>query len=88
MKRKVTLGVAMLTAIAIIAAGLAWANGTSQITRYVIGGGGGQSTGGDYSLYATIGQPVAGQSGELCSGFWCGVAVEYKIYLPLVLRNA
>jgi len=72
--------------------GVVLANGTRSIDRYVIGGGGGHSEAAPYTLDATIGQPVVGQVEnlpyELCSGFWCGAAVEYKIYLPLVLRNA
>ena len=89
MKRALLI-TAILVIGAILIAGLVWANGTPQITRYVIAGGGGysESTGGDYAIYATIGQPVAGQSDGLCSGFWCGAAAGYKIYLPLVLRNA
>jgi len=60
----------------------------------VDGGGGTFSTGGDYSLGGTAGQPDAGLlSGEgytLAGGFWPGGAVavpEYHIYLPLVVRN-
>ncbi len=89
--KKTAMLIAVTLAIgAILIAGLAWANGTPRITRYVIAGGGGysESTGGNYAIYGTIGQPVAGQSDELCSGFWCGAVAGYKIYLPLVLRNA
>ena len=60
----------------------------------VNGGGGTFSTGGDYSLGGTTGQPDAGLlSGEgytLAGGFWPGGAVapsKYGIFLPLVLRN-
>jgi len=51
------------------------------------------STGGDYSLGGTIGQPDAGvMSGgdySLTGGFWGGGAapVEHNIYLPLVLKD-
>jgi hypothetical protein len=60
----------------------------------VDGGGGPFSTGGVYSLGGTAGQPDAGLlSGEgytLAGGFWPGGAVaalEYRIHLPLVVRN-
>ena len=59
----------------------------------VNGGGGTFSTGGDYSLGGTAGQPDAGLlSGEgytLAGGFWPGgaVAALYRIYLPLVVRG-
>lgn len=60
--------------------------------------GGGLSAGSVYTLNGTIGQPDAGQmSGStytLNGGFWASVAalahveaMEYTIYLPLVVRN-
>ena len=60
------------------------------IPRFVIGGGGGRSTGGDYTLTGTVGQSVVDRSSginyDLCSGFWCGLG-RYEAYLPLVMRN-
>ena len=57
----------------------------------VDGGGNTYSTGGDYTLGGTAGQPDAavwaGGGYTLAGGFWGGVAVDYTIYLPLVLRN-
>lgn len=45
-----------------------------------------------YTLGGTSGQPDAavwsGGDFILAGGFWGGVAVEYRIYLPLVLRSA
>jgi len=80
-----------VTALAILLAAVALANGGPSIDWYVIGGGGGHSEAGSYALDGTVGQAVVGitSSGgyELCSGFWCGMAVEYKIYLPLVLKR-
>ncbi len=90
MKRAVFLGVLSAVVVLVLVAGVALANGTT-ISRYVIGGGGGHAEAAPYALDGTIGQPVTGvvsDSGyELCSGFWCGAAVRYFIYLPLVLRN-
>jgi len=84
---------AILTTLAafLLLAGVILANGTPSIDRYVIGGGGGHSEAAPYTLDGTIGQPVVGLASgdgyELCSGFWCGAAAGYEIYLPLVLRN-
>ncbi len=62
-----------------------------EISREVIGSGGGHSEAGPYSLDATIGQAVVGASSsgdyELGAGFWNGTAAQYKIYLPVVLKN-
>ena len=71
---------------------LAQSGGDYDLTWNTVDGGGATfSTGGDYSLGGTIGQPDAGllTGGDytLAGGFWGGGAVEYKIYLPLVLRH-
>lgn len=67
--------------------------GGLDISRHVIGGGGGHAQNGAFALAASIGQSVVGKTQaviiktySLCSGFWCGLGV-YKVYLPLVLRN-
>ena len=71
---------------------LAQSGGSYDLTWNTVDAGGYTfSTGGDYSLGGTIGQPDAGvlSGGDytLGGGFWGGRAVEYKTYLPLVLRN-
>jgi hypothetical protein len=78
----------MLLAQSVLAGG-----GGLNVSRYVIGGGGGHVQNGSFSLDASIGQSVVGKTQAvliktyaLCSGFWCGLGV-YKVYLPLVLRN-
>jgi len=60
----------------------------------VDGGGWTFSTGGDYSLGGTAGQPdaglISGGAYTLAGGLWPGgavVASEYRIYLPLVVRS-
>jgi hypothetical protein len=56
--------------------------------RFAVGGGG-ESSGGGYSLSATSGQSAAGDSSgggyTLRGGFW-GAPVTQSIYLPLVVR--
>ncbi|MCP4548038.1 MAG: hypothetical protein GY835_16355 [bacterium] len=60
------------------------------LTWFTIDGGGGVSSGGEYTLHGTIGQPDAGAlfAGEytLGGGFWFDGGVSYGIYLPIVLR--
>ena len=66
-------------------------------TRYTLdwrtaNGGGGiwSDIGGQYELDGTAGQPEAGLWGDdvyaLSGGFWGGVAVQYRAYLPLIQR--
>lgn len=64
-----------------------------QLTWWTVDGGGttfDQDTN-SYSLGGTAGQPDAalwsGGGYTLSGGFWAGVAAEFRIYLPLVLRS-
>ena len=54
-------------------------------------GSGGAASSTNYAVNFTVGQTVIGTSSSAgyggCLGYWCGGAAEYKIYLPLVLRN-
>jgi hypothetical protein len=84
-------------AVLLLLAGVVLAQGTPSIGRWVVGGGGGHTDNGSYSLDGTIGQAVAGVTGNapygLCAGFWCGADVAvppegHHIYLPLVVRNS
>jgi hypothetical protein len=54
-------------------------------------GGTSDSSSGGYTLGGTAGQPDAatwqGQGYTLAGGFWGGAAAEYRVYLPLVLRD-
>jgi hypothetical protein len=88
-KRKLLVLAALLCLL--LLAELALASGSYSINWWVVGGGGGPISGGGYAINSTIGQPVVGVASdtgyELCSGFWCGAAVGYKIYLPIVLKN-
>lgn len=72
---------------------LAQTGGPYDLSWSTIDGGGHTfSTGGDYSLGGTIGQPdpglLTGGAYTLGGGFWGGGAqvVRQSIYLPLVLR--
>ena len=52
-----------------------------------------RGVGGGYILGGTIGQPdagavLAGGSYTLGGGFWADGVAEYRIYLPLVMRQA
>jgi hypothetical protein len=86
------VGTTILVVVALLlAAGTVLAGGGGPyISRYVIGGGGGHSQAGSFVVDATIGQAVVGTFSaapyELCAGFWCEMR-EYKVYLPVVLRN-
>lgn len=54
-------------------------------------GGGGLASSAHYTVDFTVGQSAIGTSASSnygsCLGYWCGAAVAYRIYLPLVLRD-
>ncbi len=77
---------AILVGLALVGAALAAANAES-VTWWVIAGGGGQG-GAATTLGGTVGQWAAGGDARLCAGFWCGVAAQYRVFLPLVLKGA
>lgn len=63
---------------------------SGSIDLHVISSGGGLSQSGEFSMHATIGQPVAGVkvSGpyEVHSGFWVGSIPRYKLFLPSIMK--
>lgn len=89
--QKLAATVALLLLIAMPMLAYAQTGGGYDLTWSTIDGGGGTSLSGGYILNGTIGQPDAnaplmGGSYTLVGGFWAGAAVEYRIYLPVVLR--
>jgi len=95
MKRKWFLSFLLLViGIALLGVVSASALGVYGLDWWTVDGGGGTSTGGSYALSGTIGQPnagvLAGGGYTLAGGFWGGaaaLAVQYHLYLPLVLKN-
>jgi hypothetical protein len=90
MAKKIVIPLVVILACGLLLAGSATAANGFAISRHAIGGGGQRAAGGGYILHGTIGEPVASGFGQgatygLSSGFWW--PPQYRIYLPLVLRN-
>jgi hypothetical protein len=90
MKTTIVLLTLLLALFAFTVIALA-ANSGYEIAWFTIDAGGGRSAGGDYTLNGTIGQPevdspAIGGDYSLTGGFWPGLAVQPRIYLPLVGR--
>ncbi|GBD08547.1 hypothetical protein HRbin22_00787 [Candidatus Thermoflexus japonica] len=90
-----TLHALLLAALLLLLASVALAqsDGGYDLSWWTVDGGGYTwSEGGGYALGGTIGQPDAGAAltggnYTLVGGFWGGAVVQYRVYLPLVLRN-
>lgn len=88
----VTSLLATLLCLAFAVVAVAQSGADYDLTWNTVDGGGSTlSMGGAYALGGTIGQPDAGVlcGGDytLTGGFWGGAAAQYRVYLPLVLRN-
>lgn len=67
----------------------------TRLQRYVIAAGGGQSSGGDFRVTGTIGQPavdrLSGGDFVVQGGFWQGGAAPltalHSLYLPVVVKR-
>ena len=90
-------GVLLAIGVAVGLLGSVQANAQSRggydLSWWTVDGGGStlSDDGSGYTLGGTIGQPDAsvwqGDGYTLAGGFWGGAAVEYRVYLPLVVRN-
>jgi hypothetical protein len=92
MKTKILI-LSLALVLSLVLVGLALANGGVELSRWTLGGGASDSTAGDASLRATLGQPVVGviSAGDvsLGQGFWHGGGIPeggYDLYLPLIKR--
>ena len=92
MKRitRLLLLVSMLGLIAVAASAQSGVTGY-DLSWWTVDGGGGTTTSNGYTLNGTIGQPDADTLTDngytLAGGFWGGVATEYAVYLPVVVRE-
>lgn len=90
-QRWLALVLALLVLVSTAGSTQAQSGGGYDLSWSTVNGGGGESAGGGFRLAGTVGQPDAAVISDggyrIQGGFWGGVAVTYRIYLPLVLRN-
>ena len=82
----------LLLLLSVAALAHAQTGGGYDLTWSSVDGGGWMfSASGGYSLGGTAGQPDAGVMNNggysLVGGFWSGAIAQYKIYLPVTLKN-
>ena len=92
MKSKVKI-VVLTVVLLLVLVSMSSAGSSNQyaIEWDVAGAGGAPMTSSTYGLVGTIGQPAQGISSSssyvLCAGYWCGIAADYSLYLPLTLSD-
>jgi len=92
MKRKVIL-LTLAVLLLLTGSALAMSSTNYRLDWFtpLTGGGGGPASSAHYAVNFTVGQSAIGASTSTnyggCLGYWCGIR-EYRVYLPLILRNS
>ncbi len=83
-----TLGVVLLFLASSVSAGT---SPSYTLAPDVLASGGQAASSVNYSFVSTLGQPLIGSNGSaayaMCSGYWCEIATDYRVYLPMMLRE-
>lgn len=90
--RVIALLAALLGGLVLMSPSRAMHSDQYAIEWNAVGTGGWAMGSSQFDLNSTAGQTATGSSESiqytLCAGYWCGAAVEYKVHLPLILRDA
>ena len=82
---------ALLVALLLTGIAVAQTSASFDLSWHVLGGGGGQATNSDYAINCTVGQGAASWTSNsnygIGVGYWYGAGGEYRIFLPLVLKD-
>jgi len=93
MMRQVTLILTLAVVLLLVGSVMAMESANYRLEWFTPAtGSGGKASSTNYAALFTVGQSVSGASSstsyEGCLGYWCATATEYRVYLPLVLRNS
>jgi hypothetical protein len=92
--KRITFLIALVTLLLLAGSALAMDSETYSLDWFTpMTGSGGGANSANYAASFTVGQSAIGDFSstnyESCLGYWCGIGVgEYRIYLPLTLRNS
>jgi hypothetical protein len=95
MKTKLVTGVGLLFALLMLtSSALAMRSNNYWLDWFtpLTSSGGGPAGSANYAVNLTIGQTVVGSASspsyQACLGYWCGAVGQWRVYLPLVLRES
>jgi hypothetical protein len=92
--KRITFLVTLVVLLLLAGSALAMSSENYRLDWFtpMTGNGGDRIGSANYAANFTVGQSVIGApastSYEGCLGYWCGTAVDYSVYLPLVLRDS
>jgi len=93
MRRRVTVLLALTAILLLAGSALAMSSTNYRLDWFtpMTGGGGGPASSASYAVNLTVGQTVIGASSSanygVGLGYWYGAAAQFRIFLPVVLKN-
>jgi hypothetical protein len=93
-KLLMSLALGLLCVLVLIGSVLAMSSTNYRLDWFtpLTGGGGGPAGSTNYAVNLTVGQTASGAASspsyQACLGYWCGTGGQWRVYLPLVVRNA
>ena len=93
MRRRVTVLLALTAILLLAGSALAMSSTNYRLDWFtpMTGGGGAPASSASYAVNFTIGQTVIGASSSanygVGLGYWYGAAAQFRIFLPVVLKN-
>jgi hypothetical protein len=92
--RRTSILLTLIVFVALVGGALAMSSTNYRLDWFtpLPGGGGGPAGSGNFAVDLTIGQTAIGAASspsyQACLGYWCGIGGLWRVYLPLVLRQA
>jgi len=93
MRRRVTVLLALTAILLLAGSALAMSSTNYRLDWFtpLTSGGGGAASSTNYAINLTIGQAAIGASSSASYGvglgYWYGAVAQYKVFLPVVLRQ-
>ena len=93
MRRRVTVLLALTAILLLVGSALAMSSTNYRLDWFtpMTGGGGAPASSAGYAANTTVGQTAIGASSSanygVGLGYWYGAAAQFRIFLPLLLRN-
>lgn len=91
--KRITLFLVLIALLLLVGSAMAMSSANYKLTWFtpLTGNSGRSMSSANYAANFTIGQTVDGTAVnttyQSCLGYWCGIPMEYKLLLPMILKN-